>query len=164
MVYIALGSNQGNRFEFLEKAVKQISIKIGTIKSISPVYETEAWGFEGNAFLNACLKVETDKDALNIMDLLLSIENEFGRKRTLEKGYQSRPIDLDILLYQNQVIKHKRLQIPHQRMELRQFVLTPLADIASEIIHPKIKKSIGELQLNCPDKSPLNLWQKSLKI
>ena len=72
------------------------------------------------------------------MDLLLSIENEFGRKRTSEKGYQSRPIDLDILLYQNEVINHKRLQIPHPRMELRQFVLTPLSDIASEIIHPKI--------------------------
>ena len=82
MVYIALGSNQGNRFKFLEKAVKQIGTKIGTIKSISPVYETEAWGFKGNAFLNACLKLETDKEALSIMDLLLSIENEFGRKRT----------------------------------------------------------------------------------
>jgi 2-amino-4-hydroxy-6-hydroxymethyldihydropteridine diphosphokinase len=164
MVYIALGSNQGNRFKFLEKAVKQIGTKIGTIKSISPIYETEAWGFKGNAFLNACLKLETDKEALSIMDLLLSIENEFGRKRTSEKGYQSRPIDLDILLYQNEVINHKRLQIPHPRMELRQFVLTPLSDIASEIIHPKIKKSIGELQLNCTDKSPLSLCQKSLEF
>ena len=164
MVYIALGSNQGNRFKFLEKAIKQIGTKIGTIKSISPIYETEAWGFKGNAFLNACLKLETDKEALSIMDLLLSIENEFGRKRTSEKGYQSRPIDLDILLYQNEVINHKRLQIPHPRMELRQFVLTPLSDIASEIIHPKIKKSIGELQLNCTDKSPLSLCQKSLEF
>lgn len=164
MVYIALGSNQGNRFKFLEKAVKQIGTKIGTIKSISPIYETKAWGFKGNAFLNACLKLETDKEALSIMDLLLSIENEFGRKRTSEKGYQSRPIDLDILLYQNEVINHKRLQIPHPRMELRQFVLTPLSDIASEIIHPKIKKSIGELQLNCTDKSPLSLCQKSLEF
>ena len=164
MVYIALGSNQGNRFKFLEKAVKQIGTKIGTIKSISPIYETEAWGFKGNAFLNACLKLETDKEALSIMDLLLSIENEFGRKRTSEKGYRSRPIDLDILLYQNEVINHKRLQIPHPRMELRQFVLTPLSDIASEIIHPKIKKSIGELQLNCTDKSPLSLCQKSLEF
>lgn len=164
MVYIALGSNQGNRFEFLEKAVKQIGTKIGTIKSISPVYETDAWGFQGNAFLNACLELETNKGALNIMELLLSIENEFGRKRTLEKGYQSRPIDLDVLLYKNEIIDHKRIQIPHPRMELRQFVLTPLSDIASEIIHPKIKKSIGELQLNCTDKSPLSLCQKSLEF
>lgn len=67
-------------------------------------------------------------------------------------------------LYQNEVINHKRLQIPHPRMELRQFVLTPLSDIASEIIHPKIKKSIGELQLNCTDKSPLSLCQKSLEF
>ena len=164
MVYIALGSNQGNRFVLLEKAVKKIGSKIGTIKGVSPVYETEAWGFEGNAFLNACLKLETFREALNVMDLLLSIENEFGRERNSEKGYQSRPIDLDILMYQNEVINHKRLQIPHPRMELRQFVLTPLSDIASEIIHPKIKKSIGDLQLDCTDESPLSLYQKTLKF
>ena len=164
MVYIALGSNQGNRFKFLEKAVKQIGTKIGTIKSISPVYETDPWGFHGNAFLNACLELETDKEALNIMELLLSIENEFGRKRTSEKGYQSRPIDLDVLLYKNEIINYKRLQIPHPRMELRQFVLTPLSDIASEIIHPKIKKNIRELQLNCTDESTLKLWDESLKF
>ena len=151
MVYIGLGSNIGNRFALLQEAVDCIDSSIGTILSVSKVYETPAWGFESEAFLNACIKIETKYTAFEVLEALLSIENEFGRKRTSEKGYQSRPIDLDVLLYKNEIINHKRLQIPHPRMELRQFVLTPLSDIASEIIHPKIKKNIRELQLNCTD-------------
>lgn len=164
MVYIALGSNIGNRFVLLQKAVDCIGSRIGTILSVSKVYETPAWGFESDAFLNACIKIKTDQTALDVLDVLLTIENELGRNRDPSEGYQARPIDLDILLFNNEIISHERLQLPHPRMELRQFVLTPLADIAAKKAHPQFKKSIEELQQKCEDNSVLSIWNEPLKF
>jgi len=162
MVYITLGSNIGNRFALLQKAVVCIGSQIGSVLSVSKVYETPAWGFESEAFLNACIKVETKLTAMDILDALLTIENELGRNRNHSEGYQARPIDLDILLFNNEIISHERLQVPHPRMELRQFVLTPLADIAKKTIHPQLKKSIKELQQKCEDDSVLSIWKEPL--
>ena len=162
MVYIALGSNIGNRFVLLQKAVDLIGSRIGTILSVSKVYETPAWGFESEAFLNACIKIETEQTALDVLDTLLTIEKELGRDRNLSEGYQARPIDLDILLFNNEIISHERLLVPHPRMELRQFVLTPLADIAAKTVHPQLKKSIEELQQKCEDDSVLSIWNEPL--
>ena len=162
MVYIALGSNIGNRFVLLQKAVDLIGSRIGTILSVSKVYETPAWGFESEAFLNACIKIETEQTALDVLDSLLTIEKELGRDRNLSEGYQARPIDLDILLFNNEIISHERLLVPHPRMELRQFVLTPLADIAAKTVHPQLKKNIEELQQKCEDDSVLSIWNEPL--
>ena len=164
MVYIGLGSNIGNRFALLQEAVDCIDSRIGTILSVSKVYETPAWGFESEAFLNACIKIETKYTAFEVLEALLSIENKLGRDRNLSEGYQARPIDLDILLFKNDVISQKRLQLPHPRMELRQFVLTPLADIAASIVHPQLQKSIEELQQVCEDDSVLSIWNEQLKF
>ena len=162
MVYIGLGSNIGNRFALLQEAVDCIDSSIGTILSVSKVYETPAWGFESEAFLNACIKIETKYTAFEVLEALLSIENKLGRDRNLSEGYQARPIDLDILLFKNDVISQKRLQLPHPRMELRQFVLTPLADIAAKTVHPQLNKSIEELQQKCEDDSVLSIWNEPL--
>ena len=162
MVYIALGSNIGNRFALLQEAVFCIGSRIGTILSVSKVYETPAWGFESEAFLNACIKIETEQTALDVLDSLLTIEKELGRDRNLSEGYQARPIDLDILLFNNEIISHERLLVPHPRMELRQFVLTPLADIAAKTVHPQLKKNIEELQQKCEDDSVLSIWNEPL--
>ena len=162
MVYIALGSNIGNRFALLQEAVFCIGSRIGTILSVSKVYETPAWGFESEAFLNACIKIETEQTALDVLDTLLTIEKELGRDRNLSEGYQARPIDLDILLFNNEIISHERLLVPHPRMELRQFVLTPLADISAKTVHPQLKKSIEELQQKCEDDSVLSIWNEPL--
>lgn len=164
MVYIGLGSNIGNRFALLQEAVDCIDSRIGTILSVSKVYETPAWGFESEAFLNACIKIETKYTAFEVLEALLSIENKLGRDRNLSEGYQARPIDLDILLFKNDVISQKNLQLPHPRMELRQFVLTPLADIAASIVHPQLQKSIEELQQVCEDDSVLSIWNEQLKF
>ncbi|MDA9360252.1 2-amino-4-hydroxy-6-hydroxymethyldihydropteridine diphosphokinase [Flavobacteriaceae bacterium] len=164
MVYIGLGSNIGNRFALLQEAVDSIDSRIGTILSVSKVYETPAWGFESEAFLNACIKIETKYTAFEVLEALLSIENKLGRDRNLSEGYQARPIDLDILLFKNDVISQKHLQLPHPRMELRQFVLTPLADIAASIVHPQLQKSIEELQQICEDDSVLSIWNEQLKF
>jgi deoxyguanosine kinase len=160
MVYIALGSNIGNRFALIQEAVFCIGSRIGTILSVSKVYETPAWGFESEAFLNACIKIETEQTALDVLDSLLTIEKELGRDRNLSEGYQARPIDLDILLFNNEIISHERLLVPHPRMELRQFVLTPLADIAAKTVHPQLKKNIEELQQKCEDDSVLSIWNE----
>ena len=164
MVYIGLGSNIGNRFALLQEAVDSIDSRIGTILSVSKVYETPAWGFESEAFLNACIKIETKYTAFEVLEALLSIENKLGRDRNPREGYQARPIDLDILLFKNDVISQKNLQLPHPRMELRQFVLTPLADIAASIVHPQLQKSIEELQQVCEDDSVLSIWNEQLKF
>ena len=164
MVYIGLGSNIGNRFALLQEAVDCIDSRIGTILSVSKVYETPAWGFESEAFLNACIKIETKYTAFEVLEALLSIENKLGRDRNPREGYQARPIDLDILLFKNDVISQKHLQLPHPRMELRQFVLTPLADIAASIVHPQLQKSIEELQQVCEDDSVLSIWNEQLKF
>ncbi|MDB4152387.1 2-amino-4-hydroxy-6-hydroxymethyldihydropteridine diphosphokinase [Flavobacteriaceae bacterium] len=164
MVYIGLGSNIGNRFALLQEAVDCIDSSIGTILSVSKVYETPAWGFESEAFLNACIKIETKYTAFEVLEALLSIENKLGRDRNPREGYQARPIDLDILLFKNDVISQKHLQLPHPRMELRQFVLTPLADIAASIVHPQLQKSIEELQQICEDDSVLSIWNEQLKF
>ncbi len=164
MVYIGLGSNIGNRFTLLQEAVDCIDSRIGTILSVSKVYETPAWGFESEAFLNACIKIETKYTAFEVLEALLSIENKLGRDRNPREGYQARPIDLDILLFKNDVISQKHLQLPHPRMELRQFVLTPLADIAASIVHPQLQKSIEELQQICEDDSVLSIWNEQLKF
>ena len=131
---------------------------------VSKVYETPAWGFESEAFLNACIKIETKYTAFEVLEALLSIENKLGRDRNPREGYQARPIDLDILLFKNDVISQKHLQLPHPRMELRQFVLTPLADIAASIVHPQLQKSIEELQQICEDDSVLSIWNEQLKF
>ena len=164
MVYIGLGSNIGNRFALLQEAVDCIDSRIGTILSVSKVYETPAWSFESEAFLNACIKIETKYTAFEVLEALLSIENKLGRDRNPREGYQARPIDLDILLFKNDVISQKHLQLPHPRMELRQFVLTPLADIAASIVHPQLQKSIEELQQICEDDSVLSIWNEPLKF
>jgi deoxyguanosine kinase len=164
MVYIGLGSNIGNRFALLQEAVDCIDSRIGTILSVSKVYETPAWGFESEVFLNACIKIETKYTAFEVLEALLSIENKLGRDRNSREGYQARPIDLDILLFKNDVISQKHLQLPHPRMELRQFVLTPLADIAASIVHPQLQKSIEELQQICEDDSVLSIWNEQLKF
>ena len=164
MVYIGLGSNIGNRFALLQEAVDCIDSSIGTILSVSKVYETPAWGFESEAFLNACIKIETKYTAFEVLEALLSIENKLGRDRNPREGYQARPIDLDILMFKNDVISQKHLQLPHPRMELRQFVLTPLADIAASIVHPQLQKSIEKLQQICEDDSVLSIWNEQLKF
>lgn len=143
-VYIGLGSNQGNREEYLQSAIQAIYRKIGSVKKVSHVYETPAWGFEGHAFYNACIEVNTRLSSQSVLKALLQIESSLGRDRK-KKGYQNRNIDLDILFYDNDCIDEDNLKIPHPELSKRDFVLYPLADIASKKKHPILKKTISKL-------------------
>jgi len=163
-VYISLGSNQGEKFKYLQQAIDLIYQKIGSIRSISKVYTSPALGFEGDTFLNACICVETDFTPRKVLTLLLAIEKTIGRIRTKSKGYESRVIDLDIIFFEDKIIGTKVLKLPHPEMHKRKFVLLPLHDIASKIVHPKKNKSVAELLEKCKDESilsALNIWLKN---
>lgn len=163
-VYISLGSNKGDKFKNLQDAIAGIHLKIGNIKIISKVYKSPALGFEGDYFLNACLIVETELKSTKVMRELLAIEKSLGRTRTKKKGYQSRSIDLDIIFFEDHIINTKTLKLPHPEMHKRKFVLQPLNDIASEVVHPKKKKVVSILLEKCKDESEIesiNIWLKN---
>jgi 2-amino-4-hydroxy-6-hydroxymethyldihydropteridine diphosphokinase len=160
-IYIALGSNKGDKFKNLQLAIDQIHLKIGAIKSISKAYKSPAFGFEGDDFLNACILVNTHMKPKKVMSTLLAIEKDLGRTRGKKTGYESRVIDLDLLLFEDEVLETKSLTLPHPEMQKRLFVLQPLADIAGKVIHPKLHNSVIELLEDCEDKSeisPINIW------
>jgi 2-amino-4-hydroxy-6-hydroxymethyldihydropteridine diphosphokinase len=155
--FLSLGSNLGDRLGNLRRAVEKIeeSDKI-EVKEISPVYETEPVGRQDQGwFLNLVLQVQTSLGPFALLKRLLSIEERMGRIRGKKRG--ARNIDLDILLYDDQTVDSKRLTIPHPRMHRRRFVLVPLGQIAPELFHPRLQKSVEELLTGCLDKSQVKL-------
>lgn len=120
-------------------------------------------GFEGDDFLNCVLLVTSTLKPEKVLQTILSIEKKIGRQRSNSKEYSSRPIDIDILFYNDTLKQSEKLVIPHPEIQNRKFVLQPLADINSEFIHPKLNKSIAVLLENTPDKSTLEKQSKWLQ-
>ena len=165
-VYIALGSNKGNKLEYLQLAIDAIFEKVGAVHKISKVYETPALGFEGDNFYNACIKIETELKPKKLLKTLKQIESDLGRTAKQSDSYESREIDLDILFYEEEVINEKSLIIPHPAIHLRKFVLEPLSTIARDVKHPVFNKTISELLDACNDKSEIEaikIWLKNPK-
>lgn len=155
-IYLSIGSNIGNRYLNLQKAVLALKAKVGTILHTSSIYENGAVGFDGEDFLNACLLLETNLSPTEVLAELKQIESNLGRKKDSNQGYASRSIDLDILYYDDLIINGAGLSIPHPRMIERNFVLKPLADIAPQFYHPIYKKDTRNLLQECKDKNKLN--------
>ena len=154
-VFLGLGTNMGDRAENLSKAVKCIEIDIGSVLKTSSIFETEPWGFHSEEqFLNMVVKVETELTPPGLMEKILSIETLLGRKRE-EKQYVSRIIDIDILLYEDQIIDAENLKIPHPLLHERKFVLEPLCEIEADMVHPVLGKNIRDLLTDCKDKSEI---------
>ena len=150
-IYLLLGSNVGDKKANLINAVSLIAIQIGEIIGQSSVYETEPWGFEDSSyFFNQVLKVNTSLQPEELLIILFEIEKYLGRQRT-QKQYESRIIDIDILFYDDLVIHTENLTIPHPLIEKRKFVLTPLAEITSDLKHPVLEKTIKVLLNECED-------------
>ena len=155
-VILSIGSNQGNKLDYLDQCVHFIHHEIGTVIQISKVYQTPSWGFESDDFFNACLLIHTFHTPQKIWSKIQSIEKKMGRIRSEQLGYEPRKIDIDIISFNDEIIETQDLQIPHPQMQNRLFVLLPLRDIKYDFFHPKNNQSISELITDCSDKSECN--------
>ena len=145
-VYIALGSNLGNKRRNLVTAAALLAERAGEVGAISSFYETEPWGFESeHSFLNAALMLDTTLAPLDLLRLTQEVERELGRTAKTDSVYHDRLIDIDLLLYGEEVIDQPGLQIPHPLMHRRAFVMTPMAEIAPEVVHPVLGKTMKAL-------------------
>ena len=130
-VYLGLGTNLGDKVQNLKDAISRISDAVGRILRQSSFIETEPWGFESeNTFLNAVICCETEKTPREVLLLTQQIERDMGRKqKSVSVGYVDRPIDIDILLYDDLTVDEPDLKIPHPLMHQRDFVMIPLEEI-----------------------------------
>lgn len=153
--YLSLGSNEGNKLQNLQTAVNLIDEKVGAISKISSVYKTASWGFDSDDFFNICVEVSTNLNPESLITKLLEIETSLGRIRDDDKEYNARIIDIDILLFEDEIIFAPNLIVPHPRMLERKFVMVPLTEIAANFRHPIEKQTILMCLQNCDDKSDI---------
>ncbi len=155
-IYIALGSNLGDRLANIRKAIELMKGEGIEIIDESSIYETEPVGYrEQGWFLNSVVKGRTELSPRRLWKRLEKIEKSMGRESEIKWG--PRIIDLDILFYGNKILNGKQLQIPHSELHKRKFVLVPLEEIALELVHPVLKKTISELLRDLKDNSQVEL-------
>ena len=147
MVYLGLGTNLGDKEQNLRMSIKKIEERIGNVVSLSAFYATAPWGFSSdNSFLNAAVCVETTLLPLQVLEETQRIERELGRTEKSVNGlYADRLIDIDLLLYDDRVMDAEGLILPHPLMTERRFVMEPLSEIAPDVVHPVLHKTMKEL-------------------
>lgn len=151
-LYLLLGANLGNRQQTFTAARQSIIERIGLLRSQSGLYETAAWGVTDQpAYLNQVLIVETYLEPAAVLAHTQAIEQQLGRVRA--KKWGARVIDIDLLFYEDLIIKSSTLTLPHPLLHLRRFTLAPLAEISPNLIHPVLKQPIWSLLADCPDES-----------
>ena len=155
IAYLSLGTNLGDKTENLQNAIEGIAEKVGDIRKISGVYQTASWGFDSDDFYNCCVEVSTYHAPEKLLSILLQIESNLGRKRVDSTTYLDRNIDVDVLLFDDEIIFSKTLTVPHPKMLLRKFVLVPLVEIAPSFFHPIEKKQLLFCLQNCEDTSEI---------
>lgn len=145
-VFLGLGTNLGDKEFNLNRAIQHIGLKIGSVLNISSFYESKAWGFKSdNEFLNAVILVDSKLSAPEILEKAKKIEQKMGRTLESDGHYHDRIIDIDILLYDNQIVELPNLKIPHPLMHKRDFVLIPLMEVAPDLVHPLLNETINSL-------------------
>lgn len=158
-VYLLLGSNEGNRQEWLDKALTALQQGADAIIKVSPVFETAAWGKEDQpAFLNMAVALETPNSPKVLLNHIQQIELNMGRQRTVKWG--QRTLDIDILFFNNDIIDIPALKVPHPHLHERRFTLAPLAAIAGTLVHPVLKRSVNELLAACQDELAVTVFKE----
>lgn len=148
-VYIALGSNLGDRLKNIEKAYGLITLELGEIFKKSSIYESKAQGYSSeNNYYNSVILCQTEKTPESVLEILLNIEKKLGRERT-SSDYQDRPIDLDLLVYDTFTFKMStpHLELPHPRIFERSFVVVPLLEIAEDEVLEQVKSFEYSVQI-----------------
>lgn len=149
-VFLLLGSNMGERHDLLKEAANHIAQTIAPVLKTSSVYETQAWGKTDEPdYLNQVLLVQTDMPARQVLNHVLNIEQQMGRKREVKWG--ARSIDIDILFYGDAIINEQGLTVPHPQLHNRRFTLEPLVEIAPHLNHPVLNQTIVRLKNNLND-------------
>lgn len=163
LAIISLGGNFPDTANYFEQSIKKIDQSLGVLKRKSSIYQTAPWGFKEKVpdFLNQVIGIETNLTPSELLNKLKVIEKEFGRIKTREDQYESRPLDLDILFYENEIITLDNLSIPHKFLHERNFILRPLADIYPDLTHPIFQKSIKELLLQSKDQTIVKLLKET---
>ncbi len=147
IVYLSLGSNSGDSFKLIENAVSLLGLAMD-IKIIrtSALYETEPWGEKDqNWFLNLAVEIKTSLSPEDLFFKCHNIEKTLGRNRENEKHWGERPIDIDIIFYEKEVLQTENLTVPHKYMHKRAFVLVPLLELNPDFVHPVLKETISEI-------------------
>lgn len=155
IMVLSLGTNMGHKLQNLEACITAIHNTIATTIKVSKVYETPAWGFEGDVFYNCAITIHTHKSAKKILNEIIKLEKKLGRIRTNNQHYESRSIDIDIISFNEESIETENLKVPHIHLQNRKFVLFPMLDIAPNWKHPKLNKTISELLISCEDTSEI---------
>ncbi|OQX98670.1 MAG: 2-amino-4-hydroxy-6-hydroxymethyldihydropteridine diphosphokinase [Bacteroidetes bacterium 4572_128] len=159
-IYILLGGNLGDRAYFLRKSIKEISQKIGKILKKSSIYESKSWGFSSEKnFLNQVILINSNLSPYKLLECSKKIEKKLGRiKKSKDKIYENRTIDIDILFYENEIINDENLQIPHKLLHKRKFTILPLCEIAPKLYHPLLKKNIENILKDCKSNEEITIY------
>jgi len=161
-VFLGVGGNIGDRMANLRLAVDMIGNRIGNIEKLSSVYISEPWGFKhAKYFTNIVVELYTLLSADEVLSCALEIEAELKRTRS-GKGYEGRTMDIDILFFNNGIIRTENLIVPHPRICQRLFVLLPMTEIEPDFIHPNSSKKMSELVEACNDESKIRKFRQLL--
>lgn len=153
-VYLVAGGNIDNTLQKYEQLFQYLQQRIGHISRTSAYYQSPPWGYESvYPYVNVAIKINTCLEPHEILTQCLAIEQLMGRMPHAKHHYTDRTMDIDIILYDDAIICSSTLKIPHPKMHLRNFVLTPMAEIEANKIHPLLGKTMAKLQASCPDKA-----------
>ena len=163
-VFIGMGSNCGNRFDYILKALLDLKKTPGiSIVKLSGLYETEPVGYlDQSDFLNGVVHLSTNESPVGLLKVTQDIEKKLGRQRDIRWG--PRTIDLDILLFDDLFINSMELVIPHPEMKNRRFVLEPLAEIASKMLFPNSSQNIAQILAVVSDSSRIRLYESAANM